>query len=289
MEQKLHINWYPGHMKKTKELLQSNLKLVDTIIEVVDARVPKSSKNPDIDRLAAGKSRVLVLNKEDLADAGTTAKWKKYYEQKGYIVVMFNATGNASADKITSAINQAFLPTKEKLEKKGMIARAPRVMIVGIPNSGKSTLINKLSGKKSTQTGDRPGVTKGKQWVRMRGNLEMLDTPGILWPKFEDDQVSLMLAFTGAIKDDILNIEEIGFEFIRFMQKNYFENLKERYDLKNAQDAETIELMNEIASNRGFLSKGKDIDYLRTAKTVLGEFRSGQLGKITLEQPDEAL
>lgn len=289
MEQKLHINWYPGHMKKTKELLQSNLKLVDTIIEVVDARVPKSSKNPDIDRLAAGKSRVLVLNKEDLADATTTAKWKKYYEQKGYIVVMFNATGNAGADKITSAINQAFLPTKEKLEKKGMIARAPRVMIVGIPNSGKSTLINKLSGKKSTQTGDRPGVTKGKQWVRMRGNLEMLDTPGILWPKFEDDQVSLMLAFTGAIKDDILNIEEIGFEFIRFMRKNYFENLKERYDLKNAQDAETIELMNEIASNRGFLSKGKDIDYLRTAKTVLGEFRSGQLGKITLEQPDEAL
>ncbi len=289
MEQKLHINWYPGHMKKTKELLQSNLKLVDTIIEVVDARVPKSSKNPDIDRLAAGKSRVLVLNKEDLADAATTAKWKKYYEQKGYIVVMFNATGNAGADKITSAINQAFLPTKEKLEKKGMIARAPRVMIVGIPNSGKSTLINKLSGKKSTQTGDRPGVTKGKQWVRMRGNLEMLDTPGILWPKFEDDQVSLMLAFTGAIKDDILNIEEIGFEFIRFMQKNYFENLKERYDLKNAQDVETIELMNEIASNRGFLSKGKDIDYLRTAKTVLGEFRSGQLGKITLEQPDEAL
>lgn len=289
MEQKLHINWYPGHMKKTKELLQSNLKLVDTIIEVVDARVPKSSKNPDIDRLAAGKSRVLVLNKEDLADATTTAKWKKYYEQKGYIVVMFNATGNAGADKITSAINQAFLPTKEKLEKKGMIARAPRVMIVGIPNSGKSTLINKLSGKKSTQTGDRPGVTKGKQWVRMRGNLEMLDTPGILWPKFEDNQVSLMLAFTGAIKDDILNIEEIGFEFIRFMQKNYFENLKERYDLKNAQDAETIELMNEIASNRGFLSKGKDIDYLRTAKTVLGEFRSGQLGKITLEQPDEAL
>ncbi|MDO5096762.1 MAG: ribosome biogenesis GTPase YlqF [Peptostreptococcaceae bacterium] len=289
MEQKLHINWYPGHMKKTKELLQSNLKLVDTIIEVVDARVPKSSKNPDIDRLAAGKSRVLVLNKEDLADATTTAKWKKYYEQKDYIVVMFNATGNAGADKITSAINQAFLPTKEKLEKKGMIARAPRVMIVGIPNSGKSTLINKLSGKKSTQTGDRPGVTKGKQWVRMRGNLEMLDTPGILWPKFEDDQVSLMLAFTGAIKDDILNIEEIGFEFIRFMQKNYFENLKERYDLKNAQDAETIELMNEIASNRGFLSKGKDIDYLRTAKTVLGEFRSGQLGKITLEQPDEAL
>lgn len=289
MEQKLHINWYPGHMKKTKELLQSNLKLVDAIIEVVDARVPKSSKNPDIDRLAAGKSRVLVLNKEDLADAGTTARWKKYYEQKGYIVVMFNATGNAGADKITSAINQAFLPTKEKLEKKGMIARAPRVMIVGIPNSGKSTLINKLSGKKSTQTGDRPGVTKGKQWVRMRGNLEMLDTPGILWPKFEDEQVSLMLAFTGAIKDDILNIEEIGFEFIRFMQKNYFENLKERYDLKNAQDAETIELMNEIASNRGFLSKGKDIDYLRTAKTVLGEFRSGQLGKITLEQPDEAL
>lgn len=285
MDQAMHINWYPGHMKKTKELIQKNISLVDVIIEVLDSRIPLSSRNPDIDKLAGNKSRIIILNKEDLADPQITAQWIRYYEQRGHIVMGFNSISSTGLDKVLSSIDRAFLDTKYKLEKKGILARAPRIMIVGVPNSGKSSLINKLSGKKSAQTGDKPGVTKGKQWVRIRGNLEMLDTPGILWPKFEDEKVSLMLAFTGTIKEDVLNIEEVGFEFIRFMKKNYFQNLKDRYSLVSESDAETINIMNEIAINRKFLIRGNEIDYLRTAKAVLNEFRNGQLGKISLETP----
>lgn len=285
MDQAMHINWYPGHMKKTKELIQKNISLVDVIIEVLDSRIPLSSRNPDIDKLAGNKSRIIILNKEDLADPQITAQWIRYYEQRGYIVMGFNSISSTGLDKVLSSIDRAFLDTKYKLEKKGILARAPRIMIVGVPNSGKSSLINKLSGKKSAQTGDKPGVTKGKQWVRIRGNLEMLDTPGILWPKFEDEKVSLMLAFTGTIKEDVLNIEEVGFEFIRFMKKNYFQNLKDRYSLVSESDSETINIMNEIAINRKFLIRGNEIDYFRTAKAVLNEFRNGQLGKISLETP----
>lgn len=282
----MHINWYPGHMKKTKELLQSNMKLVDVVVEVVDSRIPFSSKNPDIDTLARGKSRVIILNKEDLADSAITNKWMNYYQNLGYTAISMNVISGGGLDKLNAAIGRAYEPTKEKLENKGMIARPPRIMIVGVPNSGKSSLLNKLSGKKSAQTGDRPGVTKGKQWVRLKGNLEMLDTPGMLWPKFEDDRVSMMLAFTGAIKDDILNIEEIGFELIKYLQEHYFESLSERYNLQNEQEAETIDLMNEIAHNRKFLLKGNEIDYLRTAKAVLNDFRAGLLGRISLETPE---
>lgn len=285
MSEPLNINWYPGHMKKTKELLKENMKLVDVVVEVVDSRIAFSSKNPDIDALAGTKARVIILNKEDLADPAVTNKWVNHYQNMGYTAIAMNSTAAGNLDKLNAAINRAFAPTKEKLEKKGMIARAPRIMIVGVPNSGKSSLINKLSGKKSAQTGDRPGVTRGKQWVRLRGNLEMLDTPGILWPKFEDDRVSLMLAFTGAIKDDILNVEEIGFELIKYLQNNYFETLSKRYNLQSSQDAETIEIMDEIAHNRKFFLRGKEIDYLRTAKAVLNDFRGGLLGRISLEAP----
>ena len=285
MSESMHINWYPGHMKKTKDLLKSNMKLVDIVVEVVDSRIPFSSKNPDIDALAQGKSRVIILNKEDLADPLITNKWMHHYQNLGYTAISMNAVSGMNLDKLNGAIAKAFEPKKEKLENRGMIARPPRIMIVGVPNSGKSSLLNKLSGKKSAQTGDRPGVTKGKQWVRLKGNLEMLDTPGILWPRFEDDRVSLMLAFTGAIKDDILNVEEVGFELIKYLQENYFEGLSERYNLQKGQDAETIELMNEIALNRKFFLRGNEIDYLRTAKAVLNDFRGGLLGRISLETP----
>lgn len=287
MSESMHINWYPGHMKKTKDLLKTNMKLVDVVVEVVDSRVPFSSKNPDIDSLAHGKSRVIILNKEDLADPSVTNKWIHHYQKLGYTAIAMNAMSGGNLDKLNNAILKAFEPTKERLEKKGMIARPPRIMIVGVPNSGKSSLINKLSGKKSAQTGDRPGVTKGKQWVRLKGNLEMLDTPGMLWPKFEDDRVSMMLAFTGAIKDDILNIEEVGFQLIKYLQTNYFEALAERYGIQNDQDVETIEIMDEIAHNRKFFLKGNEIDYQRTAKAVLNDFRGGLLGRISLESPQQ--
>ena len=287
MEEKMYINWYPGHMKKTKELLKNHMSLVDIVVEVVDSRAPRSSKNPDIDSIAKNKPRIIILNKEDLADPMITSKWIKHYEQSGYHCIALSATSSIGMNKLTLTITKAFEPTKKRLEKKGMIARAPRIIIVGIPNSGKSSLINKLSGRKSAQTGNRPGVTKGKQWVRIRGNLEMLDTPGILWPKLDDDRVSLMLAFTGAIKDDVINLEEIGFEFIRWMQNNCFDKLKERYHLQSDADSETIELMEEIAHKRSFYIQGKEVDYLRTAKAVLSDFRDGSLGNISLESPED--
>lgn len=287
MTESMHINWYPGHMKKTKELLKENMKLVDVVVEVVDSRIPYASKNPDIDALAVGKARVIVLNKEDLADPEITSRWLKHYQRLGYTVIAMNAATGVGVEKLNQAIAHAFAPVKERLEKRGMIARSPRIMIVGVPNSGKSSLINKLSGKKSAQTGDRPGVTKGKQWVRLKGNLEMLDTPGILWPRFEDERVSLLLAFTGAIKDDILNLEEIGFELTKFLQQHYYTAFAERYSLTHPQEADTILLMEEVAHNRKFLLRAKEIDYLRTAKALLNDFRGGLLGRITLESPPE--
>ncbi len=283
MEQRMNINWYPGHMKKTKELLQQNIKLIDILLEVVDSRIPISSKNPDIDRIASGKARVLVLNKEDLAEPKETAMWKKYYDGKGFVTLSMNAADRSSSENLIKSIHAAFAPIKEKLKARGIINRSPRIMVVGIPNSGKSTIINTLSNKKSAQTGDRPGVTKGKQWVRIKGNFELLDTPGILWPKFEDDRISKMLAFTGAIKEEVLDIEEIAYELIRLLKKDYFENLKARYDCI-LEEMTALETMDAIALNRAFLQKANEIDYLRTAKTVLNEFRSGQLGRITLER-----
>lgn len=286
MNQDMFINWYPGHMKKTKALLNESVGLIDIVVEVVDSRVPLSGKNPDIDLIANNKPRIIILNKDDLADTDTTKKWVAHFENSGYVAISFSSVDGNNVEKIVSAINRAFSPIKEKLASKGILPRAPRIMVVGIPNSGKSTIINRLSQKKSAQTGDRPGVTKGKQWVRIRGNLEMLDTPGILWPKFEDVNVALKLAFIGSIKDDILNIEEIGFELIKFLKENYYESIKSRYNLTFESSADTIDIMNEIAKNRGFIVKKNEIDYLKTAKTVLNDFRCGQFGKISLEKPN---
>ena len=237
----LHINWYPGHMKKTKEMVQNNLKLVDVVIELLDARIPLSSKNPEIDKLAHNKPRVVVLNKSDLSDRAKLNKWISYYL---------------------------------------------RVMIVGVPNVGKSSLINKLTGRKSTQTGDRPGVTKGKQWVRLKGNLELLDTPGILWPKFEDQKIALNLAFTRAIKDEILDIDTLGLKFIEKMSEIEPEKLKARYKLDSLGE-EPLETMEMIGRKRGFILGRNELDYTRIAKTVLNEFREGKLGQITLEVPED--
>ena len=262
----LHINWYPGHMKKTRDLVRNNLKLVDVVVELLDSRIPFSSRNPDIDNLAGNKPRVVILNKCDLADRAKLDKWIKYYKDRGIKAI--------PVDKM------------DALKEKGRKERPIRIMIVGIPNVGKSSIINKLTGRKSTVTGDRPGVTKGKQWVRLKGNLELLDTPGILWPKFEDQDVALNLAFCRAIKDEILDVETLALRLIGKLMEIEPEKLKARYKLEELGDRD-IETMDMIGRKRGFIMGNKELDYTRIATTVLNEFRDGKIGKITLEVPED--
>lgn len=282
----LHINWYPGHMKKTKEMVQNNLKLVDVVIELLDARIPLSSKNPEIDKLAHNKPRVVVLNKSDLSDRAKLNKWISYYQSKGIKAIPVDTLKGNGVNKIVEECKNATKEKMDALKEKGRKERAIRVMIVGVPNVGKSSLINKLTGRKSTQTGDRPGVTKGKQWVRLKGNLELLDTPGILWPKFEDQKIALNLAFTRAIKDEILDIDTLGLKFIEKMSDIEPEKLKARYKLDSLGE-EPLETMEMIGRKRGFILGRNELDYTRIAKTVLNEFREGKLGQITLEVPED--
>ena len=282
----LHINWYPGHMKKTKEMVQNNLKLVDVVIELLDARIPLSSKNPEIDKLAQNKPRVVVLNKSDLSDKAKLNKWISYYQSKGIKAIPVDTLKGNGVNKIVEECKNATKEKMDALKEKGRKERAIRVMIVGVPNVGKSSLINKLTGRKSTQTGDRPGVTKGKQWVRLKGNLELLDTPGILWPKFEDQKIALNLAFTRAIKDEILDIDTLGLKFIDKMSEIEPEKLKARYKLDSLGE-EPLETMEMIGRKRGFILGRNELDYTRIAKTVLNEFREGKLGQITLEVPED--
>lgn len=282
----LHINWYPGHMKKTKEMVQDNLKLVDVVIELLDARIPLSSKNPQIDQLAQNKPRVVVLNKSDLSDKTKLNKWISYYQTKGIKAIPVDTLKGSGVNKIVEECKNVTKEKMDALKEKGRKERAIRVMIVGVPNVGKSSLINKLTGRKSTQTGDRPGVTKGKQWVRLKGNLELLDTPGILWPKFEDQNIALNLAFTRAIKDEILDIDTLGLKFIEKMSEIEPEKLKARYKLDSLGE-EPLETMEMIGRKRGFILGKNELDYTRIAKTVLNEFREGKLGQITLETPED--
>lgn len=280
----LHINWYPGHMKKTKEQIIENLKLVDVVIEVVDARAPYSTSNPDIDDIVKSLPKVVVLNKEDLSDAVSINKWINYYKGKGHEAVAVNClTGKGLKDLLKSlSIKSEALYTK--LLSKGRRKRALRVMIVGIPNVGKSSIINRIAGRKSAQTGDKPGVTKGKQWVKLKGDFELLDTPGVLWPKIEDQEVALKLAFIGSIKDHIMEIEEIAIELIKYLwEKNpklFIDRFKLEDDVKTSQ-----ELIAKIAQKRGYILPGNEIDYHRLSSSIMLEFRSGNLGKVSLEDP----
>ncbi len=274
-----HINWYPGHMKKTRELIQDNLKAVDVVIEIVDSRIPVSSRNPIIDELVGNKRRIIVLGKADLADAAATAEWKEYFEKKGNRVLALNVQSGENIKQLLKALEQE----EEKRNAVKSFKRPLRMMIVGVPNVGKSSLINRLIGRKSTRTGDRPGVTTGKQWVTLQNGMQLLDTPGILWPKFEDKSVGLALAFCGSIKDDILGVQDLAFELIKVLERDYPQNLIDRYGIDEISE-ETIENMDAIALKRGFIMSGKRIDYERTGRTVLDEFRGGKLGRITLER-----
>lgn len=273
-----NINWYPGHMKKTREMIQENLKLVDLAIEVIDARIPRSSRNPVIDDIIKNKTRIIVLNKSDLSDEGSNKEWEEYFKGLGnYVVTMNCMSGGGTLDLFR-------LLEKIQGEKNAVSLRKKflRIMIVGVPNVGKSSLINRMTGKKSTQTGDRPGITKGKQWLTLTNNMQLLDTPGILWPKFEDPQAGLNLAFCGSIKDEIMDIETLGLELIKFLTGRYPKLLIARYKLAEMPEP-ALETMEAIALKRGFILPGKKIDYERCARTVIDEFRAGMIGKITLE------
>ncbi|EOD00955.1 ribosome biogenesis GTPase YlqF [Caldisalinibacter kiritimatiensis] len=281
----MNINWFPGHMKKTKELVKKNLKLVDVVFELLDARIPLSSKNPDIDVLVGNKPRIVVLNKQDLSSDEANKQWIKYYEKKGIKAVLVDAAKGKGTEKIISITKDMIKNKMERLKEKGIKNKPIRAMIVGVPNVGKSTLINSLAGSKSAKTGNRPGVTKGKQWIKLRGNLELLDTPGILWPKFEDEKVGLNLAFTGAIKDEIIDVETLALRLVEKLQEIAPLPLKERYSVE-VEDRKPIDVLDDIALKRGCIIKGGEIDYTRVARLILDEFRNGKIGSITLEYPD---
>lgn len=282
----MNINWYPGHMKKTKDLLQENLKLVNIVIEVIDARIPISSKNPDFDNLFRDKKRLIVLNKYDLADPNLNKAWEAYYKSKGWSVVLYNSTNNKELRKLDNAIAEASKEIVERYKKRGLLNRTIKAMIVGIPNVGKSTLINSLAKRKSAKTGNMPGVTKGKQWIRLTGNIDLLDTPGILWPKFDDDKLALNLAFTGAIRDEVIVLEEISLKFVeKMIELNKVDAMLEKYDIE--QGEKPLDILDNIAYKKGFLLNKTEIDYLRVANLLFNDFRNGKLGNITLEKPDE--
>lgn len=282
----MNIQWYPGHMTKTKRMIAENISLVDIVIELVDSRVPYSSKNPDIDKFAANKKRIIILNKVDLADDTFTKKWVEYFENKGFKTVLVNSINGKGISEVIKVSKELM---KEKIERdrtRGRIYRPIRAMIVGIPNVGKSTFINKFVGKSAAQTGDRPGVTKGKQWIKIKKDFELLDTPGILWPKFEDEYVALKLAFTGAIKDEIMDIQTLSYKFIEFINNLYPQAIKNRYKIDFDYDLEAYKIFEIIAKKRGFLLQDDKIDISRTAKILFDEFRSGKLGNLTLELPE---
>lgn len=283
----MNINWYPGHMKKTMDNIRASLKLVDIVGEIIDARIPISSKNPVIDDVLKDKPRIMILNKSDMADENETKKWLSYYRKQGYGAVVVDALHSKGLDKIYSVAKEMLTDKFKKLEEKNLSAKTIRMMIVGIPNVGKSTFINSISKRKSAKIGDRPGVTKQVQWIKTKNDLELLDTPGVLWPKFEDERIGLHLAFTGAIKDEIMDIENLAFRFIDELNKKDVNILKNRYNLSEDSYEETIFLMDEIGRNRGAILKKNEIDYFKVANLVFDDFRKVKLGRITLETVED--
>ena len=280
----MQIQWYPGHMTKAKRMMQENMKLIDLVIELVDARVPVSSRNPDLDELGKNKARLILLNKSDLAEDRMNDVWVAYFKEKGYSVVKLNAKKGGGIKSIQGVIQEACKEKIERDRKRGILNRPVRAMVVGIPNVGKSTFINALAGKACAKTGNKPGVTKGKQWIRLNKNVELLDTPGILWPKFEDQTVGLRLAWIGSIKDEILNTEELAAELTGFLVNSYPDVLKEKYEIEESADG--FENLRGIAESRHCLVKGNELDTEKAAKLLLDDFRNGRLGRITLETPE---
>lgn len=279
----MNLQWYPGHMTKAKRQMQEDLKLIDLIIELVDARIPLSSRNPDIDELGKNKARLILLNKSDLADERYNEQWSAYFQKKGFYVVKVNAKSGAGLKSIQGVIQEACKAKIERDRRRGIKNRPIRAMVVGIPNVGKSTFINSYAGKACAKTGNKPGVTKGKQWIRLNKTLELLDTPGILWPKFEDQEVGKRLAFIGSIKDEILNLEELSLELLDYIRTNYPGLLNTRYGIE--EEGTPVSLLEAVADKRKCLIRGQEIDYAKVAGIVMEEFRNGKIGRITLEFP----
>ena len=281
----MDYQWYPGHMTKARRMMEENIGLVDLVIELTDARIPMSSRNPDIDKLSANKARILVMTKADLADPARTAEFQKFFEEKGWMVVAVDARTRKSNDKIRAYVEKACAAKRERDKRRGIIGRPLRAMVVGIPNVGKSTFINSFAGKACAKTGNKPGVTKGKQWIKINKDVELLDTPGILWPKFEDQQVGLRLAFIGSIKEEILPTTEVALELIPFLISQYHGVLADRYQVREQEDPHAV--LEEIAVNRGCLTKGSQTDIDKAGRILLDDYRSVRLGRISLERPVE--
>ena len=285
--EKMNIQWFPGHMTKAQRMIEENLKLVDAVCEILDARIPRSSRNPDIDRLAGEKPRLVILNRVDLADPQVTARWRKALEESGVSVLETDARSGKGVGGFALAIRRLLADKLSEYEAKGQVGRPLRVMILGIPNVGKSTFINKVAGRKAAIAGDKPGVTRGKQWINIDSGLDLLDTPGILWPKFDSQEVGEMLAITNAIKADVLDKETLGANFMLRLREMYPQALRERYKIEPAPDANGFELLEAAAKKRGFLiSRGK-YDIERMANTLLVEYHDGKLGRLSLELPDD--
>ena len=293
---KLNINWYPGHMAKTKKQIIEDLKLIDVVVEILDARIPISSQNPDIKQYIKNKDKLIILNKYDLADKEENNKWIKFFNKEGIESVLVNSNTGDGIKQAINKIEEIYNKNKEKYENKGRIGKVIRVMILGIPNVGKSSFINRVAKRNSATVGNRPGVTRQKQWIRLNGNIELLDTPGVLWPKFENEEIALNLAYTGTIKDDVIEVTEVGFNLLKFLVNNYLKELSERYKInieevnniiKNnelEENEKILEIMHIIGRKRGAIVSGGNIDEEKTARIILDDFRNGKIGKITLEK-----
>ena len=285
--EKMNIQWFPGHMTKAQRMIEDNIKLVDAVCEILDARIPHSSRNPDIDRLAGDKPRLVILNRTDLADPQATAAWRQYFESQGLAILETDAKSGKGVKEFGPTVRRLLADRLADFEAKGQVGRPLRVMILGIPNVGKSTFINKVAGRKAAIAGDKPGVTRGKQWISIDRGLDLLDTPGILWPKFDSQEVGEMLAITNAIKADVLDKETLGANFMLRLREHYPQALRERYKFEPDPDANGFELLEAAAKKRGFLISRGEADIERMANTLLGEYHDGKLGRLTLEYPDD--
>ena len=283
----MNIQWYPGHMTRARRMIEENVKQVDAVCELLDARIPRASRNPDVDAIAAGKPRLVILNRADLADPAVTARWKAFFEKQGLAVLETDARGGRGVKEFAPAVRRLLADKQKEYEAKGQVGRCLRVMILGIPNVGKSTFINKAAGRRAAIAGDKPGVTRGKQWVRVDAGLELLDTPGILWPKFDDPEVGELLAVTNAVKAEILDRETLGANFMLRLARYYPQALQERYKITPAPEDSGFTLLEKGARKRGFLVSGGEADIERMAITLLNEYHEGRLGRLSLEAPDD--